>query len=215
MRMILLGAPGAGKGTQAKMLIAKLGIPQISTGDILRAAVKEGTPLGLEAKGHMDRGGLVPDSVVIGIIRERIQEDDCRQGYILDGFPRTIGQAEALDAMLADMDSAIDAVVSLKADEEELVRRLTGRRTCRKCGFGYHVVFKPSSREGVCDECGGELYQRDDDKEEPIRQRLAVYREQTSPLIDYYGSKGALKEVDGLGDIGEIQGRILGAIGAE
>ena len=215
MRLILLGPPGAGKGTQAKMLIEKLGIPQISTGDILRAAVKEGTPLGLEAKSHMDGGGLVPDEVVIGIIRERIGEEDCRGGYILDGFPRTIAQAEALDAMLAKMGSGIDAVVSLKADDEELVRRLTGRRTCRQCGFGYHLDFKPSRTEGVCDECGGELYQRDDDSEGPIRRRLAVYGEQTRPLIAYYSGKGTLREVDGLGAIAEIQGRILKALGEE
>lgn len=214
MRMILLGPPGAGKGTQAKMLLEKLTIPQISTGDILRAAVKEGTPMGLEAKSYMDSGGLVPDSVVIGIIRDRIQDDDCGKGYILDGFPRTIAQAEALDTMLSDLGSGIDAVVSLQADEEELVRRLTGRRTCRSCGFGFHVMFKPPKAEGVCDECGGELYQRDDDQETAIRERLSVYGEQTQPLIKYYSGKGTLKEVDGLGDIQEIQSRILGAIGA-
>jgi len=212
--MILLGPPGAGKGTQAKMLLEKLTIPQISTGDILRAAVKEGTPMGLEAKSYMDSGGLVPDSVVIGIIRDRIQDDDCGKGYILDGFPRTIAQAEALDTMLSDLGSGIDAVVSLQADEEELVRRLTGRRTCRSCGFGFHVMFKPPKAEGVCDECGGELYQRDDDQETAIRERLSVYGEQTQPLIKYYSGKGTLKEVDGLGDIQEIQRRILGAIGA-
>jgi adenylate kinase len=212
--MILLGPPGAGKGTQAKMLLEKLAIPQISTGDILRAAVKDGTPMGLEAKSFMDSGGLVPDSVVIGIIRDRIQDEDCGKGYILDGFPRTIAQAEALDTMLSELGSGIDAVVSLQADEEELVRRLTGRRTCRSCGFGFHVMFKPPKTEGVCDECGGELYQRDDDQETAIRERLSVYGEQTRPLIDYYRGKGTLKEVDGLGDIQEIQGRILGAIGA-
>ncbi len=213
MRMILLGPPGAGKGTQAKMLIERMEIPQISTGDILRAAVKEGTELGREAKSHMDGGGLVPDEVVIGIIRERIGEEDCARGYILDGFPRTIGQAEALDAMLSGMGSSIDAVVSLTVDEEELVKRLTGRRTCRGCGFGYHIDFKPSKAEGVCDECGGELYQRDDDSEGPIRNRLSVYREQTTPLADYYRGKGSLKEVDGLGAMDEIQARILKAIG--
>ena len=213
MRMILLGPPGAGKGTQAKMLLEKLAIPQISTGDILRAAVKDGTPMGLEAKSFMDSGGLVPDSVVIGIIRDRIQDEDCSKGYILDGFPRTIAQAEALDTMLSELGSGIDAVVSLQADEEELVRRLTGRRTCRSCGFGFHVMFKPPKAEGVCDECGGELYQRDDDQETAIRERLSVYGEQTQPLIDYYRGKGTLKEVDGLGEIQKIQGRILGAIG--
>ena len=214
MRMILLGPPGAGKGTQAKMLIERMGIPQISTGDILRAAVKEGTELGKVAKGHMDGGGLVPDEVVIGIIRERIAQSDCAGGYILDGFPRTIGQAEALDAMLSEMGSSIDAVVSLTADEEELVRRLTGRRTCRQCGFGYHIDSKPSKAEGVCDECGGELYQRDDDSEGPIRNRLSVYREQTTPLTDYYRGKGSLREVDGLGPINEVQERILKALDA-
>jgi adenylate kinase len=214
MKMILLGPPGAGKGTQAKMLIDKLGIPQISTGDILRAAVKEGTPLGLEAKSYMDSGGLVPDEVIIGIVKERIQEEDCAKGFILDGFPRTIGQAEALGRMLSEMDSTIDAVASLTVEEEELVRRLTGRRTCRACGFGFHVQFKPPKAEGVCDECGGELYQRDDDQEVAIRERLSVYREQTQPLIDFYRGKGTLKAIDGLGDIQGIQDRILEAIGA-
>ncbi len=215
MRMILLGPPGAGKGTQAKMLIEKLSIPQISTGDILRAAVKEGTPLGLEAKSYMDSGGLVPDGVIIGIVKERTAEEDCRNGYILDGFPRTIAQAEALGRMLADTKQSIGAVVSMTVDEEELVKRLTGRRTCRSCGFGFHVEFKPPAKEGVCDKCGGELYQRDDDQEKAIRERLAVYRRQTQPLIDYYRGQGTLKEINGLGAIDEIQQRILGALGVK
>lgn len=197
------------------MLIEKMGVPQISTGDILRTSVKAGQRLGLEAKSYMDRGALVPDEVVVGIIRDRIQDDDCRQGYILDGFPRTVAQAEALDRMLLEMGSGIDAVVSLRAEEGELVRRLTGRRTCRGCGYGFHVEFMPPDDEGVCDECGGELFQRDDDREEAIRERLVVYRRQTRPLVEYYGARGNLKEVDGLGDVQEVQDRIMRAVGSE
>ncbi|MEJ2364855.1 MAG: adenylate kinase, partial [Deltaproteobacteria bacterium] len=165
MNIILLGPPGAGKGTQAKMLIEEYQIPQISTGDILRGAVKEGTPLGKEAKSFMDQGQLVPDSVVIGIVEERIQEPDCTKGYMLDGFPRTVPQAEALDGMLSKLSVGIDHVVSIEVANDELVKRLTGRRTCRECGAGYHVMFDPPKVEGVCDKCGGELYQRDDDNE--------------------------------------------------
>ena len=181
MNIILLGPPGAGKGTQAKMLVDKYAIPQISTGDILRAAVKEGTPLGKEAKSYMDKGALVPDSVVIGIVEERIQEPDCQKGYMLDGFPRTVPQAEALDGMLNKLDSQIDHVVSIEVANEELVQRLTGRRTCRECGAGFHVMFDPPKQEGVCDKCGGELYQRDDDNVETVTSRLEVYGSQTLP----------------------------------
>jgi adenylate kinase len=212
MNIILLGPPGAGKGTQAKMLIDEYQIPQISTGDILRAAVKEGTPLGKEAKSFMDKGDLVPDSVVIGIVEERIQEPDCTKGYMLDGFPRTVPQAEALDGMLGKLSAEIDHVVSIEVANDELVKRLTGRRTCRECGAGYHVMFDPPKVEGVCDKCGGELYQRDDDNEETVRSRLNVYESQTLPLIDYYKVQGKIRPIDGVGEIKEIFGRITSVL---
>ncbi len=209
MDVILLGPPGAGKGTQAKMMIEKWRIPQVSTGDILRAAVREGTQLGLEAKGFMDKGGLVPDSVVIGIIEERIKEPDAAGGFILDGCPRTIAQAEALEKILADNGRKIDHVVSIEVDDEELVTRLTGRRMCKSCGESFHMVFNQPSVENVCNTCSGELYQRDDDKEDTIRQRLEVYHEQTSPLIEYYRERGGLREVDGAGSISDIFDQIV------
>jgi adenylate kinase len=208
MNIILLGPPGAGKGTQAKMLVDEYQIPQISTGDILRAAVKEGSPLGKEAKACMDKGELVPDSVVIGIVEERIQQPDCAKGYMLDGFPRTVPQAEALDGMLKNLSSQIDHVVSIEVANEELVGRLTGRRTCRDCGAGFHVMFDPPEKEGVCDKCGGELYQRDDDNVETVTSRLEVYESQTKPLIDYYTARGKIRPVDGVGGIKEIFGRV-------
>lgn len=209
MNLILLGPPGAGKGTQAKMLVDCCGIPQISTGDILRAAVKAGTPMGLKAKSFMDAGGLVPDDVVVGIVRERLQQDDCRAGFILDGFPRTVPQADALGEALMELKRPLDAVISLAVDVEALVERLTGRRTCRDCGAGYHVSFAPSRVEGICDACGGGLVQRDDDREETIRRRLEVYDEQTSPLIDYYRRTGLLTEIDGMLPMDDVQGAIL------
>jgi adenylate kinase len=208
MNIILLGPPGAGKGTQAKMLVEKYQIPQISTGDILRAAVKEGSPLGKEAKACMDKGELVPDSVVIGIVEERIQQPDCTKGYMLDGFPRTVPQAEALDGMLQNLSSKIDHVVSIEVANEELVGRLTGRRTCRDCGAGFHVMFDPPDKEGVCDKCGGELYQRDDDNVETVTSRLDVYESQTMPLIDYYTAQGKIRPIDGVGEIKEIFKRV-------
>ncbi len=208
MNVILLGPPGAGKGTQAKMLVEEYQIPQISTGDILRAAVKEGSPLGKEAKACMDKGDLVPDSVVIGIVEERIQQPDCAKGYMLDGFPRTVPQAEALDGMLQNLSSQIDHVVSIEVASEELVGRLTGRRTCRDCGVGFHVMFDPPKQEGVCDKCGGELYQRDDDNVETVTSRLEVYESQTLPLIDYYSAQSKIRPIDGAGDIKEIFGRV-------
>lgn len=213
MDFILLGPPGAGKGTQAKLMIDKWHIPQISTGDILRAAVREGTALGVEARGFMDRGELVPDRVVIGIIAERLKEDDADKGFILDGFPRTIPQAEALGEILDELGRNIDHVISIDVDDEELVTRLTGRRMCKSCGESFHVVFNPSAKEGVCDRCGGELYQRDDDREETIRQRLAVYRDQTQPLINYYEKQGKVRRIDGTGSIEEIFSRVIGAVG--
>ncbi len=212
MRIILLGPPGAGKGTQAKDLVTKYGIPQISTGDILRKNLADKTPLGLEAKKYMDKGELVPDSVVVGIVRDRLKESDCKKGYILDGFPRTVPQAEALDAALAEMKTPIDKVLSIEVPDSELVKRLGGRRTCRSCQAGYHVMFKPSKKEGVCDSCGGELYQRDDDKEEAIKNRLKVYMASTAPLIGYYKNKGMLATIDGVGDMKVILDRMVKAL---
>jgi adenylate kinase len=212
MDLILLGPPGAGKGTQAKMMIDRWKIPQISTGDILRTAVREERPLGLEAKGFMDRGELVPDRVVIGIIAERLREEDAAAGFILDGFPRTIAQAEALQKILDELGREIDAVVSIEVEEEKLVVRLTGRRMCKGCGESFHIVFNPPARDEICDRCGGELYQRDDDREETIRQRLAVYREQTEPLIAYYEKQGLLKRIEGDDSKDEIFSRIVQAV---
>lgn len=204
MRVVLLGAPGAGKGTQAKKLIEKYRIPQISTGDLLRAAVAAGTALGKEAKSYMDKGELVPDSVVLGMVEERLRQDDCKKGYILDGFPRNTKQAEALDKMLGDLNMSIGAALSVDVPFEDLMKRLTGRRTCKACGQMYNVYFGPSKKEGFCDKCNGELFQRDDDKEETIKKRLDVYSAQTAPLIDYYGKKGILKSVSGTGSIDDI-----------
>jgi adenylate kinase len=209
MKLILLGPPGAGKGTQAKMLTEKFTIPQISTGDILRAAVKEGTEMGKKAKEYMDAGGLVPDEVVVGIVRDRLQEADCKNGFILDGFPRTVAQADALQASLVDMGKELDSVISLDVDAEALVERLTGRRTCKDCGRGYHITFDPSKEEGKCDACGGRLFQRDDDQEETIRKRLQVYADQTEPLISYYRDAGLLMELDGMQPIAQVQEKML------
>jgi adenylate kinase len=209
MNLILLGPPGAGKGTQAKMMIDTYQIPQISTGDILRAALKERTPLGLKAKEYMDKGLLVPDEVVIDIIKERLKEADCQKGYILDGFPRTVAQAQALDRVLAEMNTAIDHVISIDVDKGELVKRLTGRRTCRQCGRGFHVIFDPPVNKNLCDKCQGELYQRDDDNEDTVRNRLDVYDSQTFPLIQYYKEKGLIRSIDGLGGIQQIFDRIV------
>lgn len=209
MKLILLGPPGAGKGTQAKMLTERFGIPQISTGDILRAAVKEGTPMGVKAKSFMDAGGLVPDAVVIGIVHERLQQQDCLKGFILDGFPRTTGQAAALKETLAQLQKDLDRVVSLEVDVEALVVRLTGRRTCKECGRGFHVQFDAPQVEGICDSCGGALVQRDDDREATIRHRLDVYAQQTSPLISYYQNEGLLVSVDGMLPMAAVQEALL------
>jgi adenylate kinase len=213
VKMIFLGPPGSGKGTQAKMISEQLAIPQISTGDMLRAAVKEGTPMGLKAKALMDKGALVPDDVVVGIVRERLAKEDCGRGFILDGFPRTVAQADALQDTLQDLGKSLDRVISLEVDGEAVVERIAGRRTCRECGKMYHVKFDPPRTEGRCDACGGELFLRDDDREETIRKRLEVYQAQTAPLIDYYRSKGLLAEVDGMQGIGEVQKHILSALG--
>jgi adenylate kinase len=204
MNIILLGPPGAGKGTQAKRLIDKYGIPQISTGDMLRAALKQGTPLGLEAKKYMDKGELVPDSVVVGLVKERIQKDDCRNGYMLDGFPRNVSQAETLDKMLSELGHKIDHVVNIDVPKEELIGRLTGRRTCRNCGGGFHVMFDPPKKAGVCDKCSGELYQRDDDNETTVKSRLDVYDKQTKPLTDYFEKQGKVRNIPGVGQMDEI-----------
>ncbi len=202
--IILLGAPGSGKGTQAKKLSAAFGIPQISTGDMLREAVKRGTELGRQAKRFMDEGGLVPDDVVIGIVKDRLGEADCGAGFILDGFPRTIPQAQALDRVAGELGKEITAVVSLEVKEGELMERLGGRRTCSACGAMYHVRFHPPKAAGRCDQCGGELLQRDDDREETIRARLVQYRRSTEPLIDYYREAGTLRSVAASGDIDAI-----------
>lgn len=214
MKLILLGPPGAGKGTQAKMLTDRFSIPQIATGDILRGAVQAGSLLGIQAKGYMDAGALVPDEVVIGIVRERLQQADCTEGFILDGFPRTVAQADALQVSLEELGRQLDRVVSLTVDADALVERLTGRRTCRSCGRGYHVTFDPPRNAQLCDACGGELYQRDDDREETIRKRLAVYEQQTSPLIEYYRAAGLLTELDGMQPIPVVQEQVLTALRA-
>ncbi len=213
MRLVLLGAPGAGKGTQAKILVEKYGIPQISTGDLLRAAVAAGTALGKEAKSYMDKGELVPDSVVLGMVEERLKQDDCKKGYILDGFPRNTQQAEALDKMLSSLNMSLTAALSVDVPFEDLMKRLTGRRTCKACGQMYNVYFNPPKKEGICDKCGGELFQRDDDKEETIKKRLEVYNAQTAPLIDYYAKKGILKSVSGTGSIDDIFKKVCEVLG--
>jgi len=209
MNLILLGPPGAGKGTQAQMIVEHYHIPQISTGDILRKTVKEGTPLGKKAKVFMDQGKLVPDEVVIGIIDERLREPDCNPGFILDGFPRTTSQAEALQPILSEMGKSIDHVINIEVDTEELVGRLTGRRTCKNCGAMFHILFHPPRLEGRCDRCEGPLYQREDDKEETIRTRLDEYQRQTAPLIEYYKLKNLLRSVRGVGGEKEIFERIV------
>jgi adenylate kinase len=213
MDLILLGPPGSGKGTQAIKMVGRYHIPQVSTGDMLRQALKEKTPLGLEAKQYMDQGTLVPDEVVVGIVRERLKAPDCTGGFILDGFPRTVPQAEALGATLQAMNRGIDHVISIEVANQELLKRLAGRRTCRNCGAMYHLLFDPPTKEGVCDKCGGELYQRADDQEKTIRERLKVYDEQTAPLIQYYRGKGLLRAIDGVGEVEEIFQRIVKAIG--
>jgi len=209
MNLILLGPPGAGKGTQAQMIVERYHIPQISTGDILRKAVKEGTPLGKKAKTFMDQGQLVPDEVVIDITDERLRASDCHPGFILDGFPRTIAQAEALQPILTKMGKSIDHVINIEVDMEELVRRLTGRRTCKNCGAMFHILFHPPKVERICDRCGGPLYQREDDQEKTIRVRLNEYQRQTAPLIQYYQLKNYLRSIQGVGGPEEIFERIV------
>lgn len=212
MRFILLGPPGAGKGTQAKMLKEKFKIPQISTGDILRKAVQDNTELGQQAKTFMDAGKLVQDDIVIDLIRERIVEEDCRSGFILDGFPRTIVQAEKLTETLKDMDLSIDAVIDFVVDDQELINRLTGRYTCSDCGAMYHATSRPPKEKGVCDGCGGALYQREDDKEETIKKRLEVYQNETAPLKEFYQKQGNLKTAQGYGSVEEIFSRVCSMV---
>ncbi|MBO9131114.1 adenylate kinase [Bacillus sp. 165] len=204
MNLILMGLPGAGKGTQAEKIVEKYEIPHISTGDMFRAAIKEGTELGLKAKSFMDKGELVPDEVTIGIVRERLGKDDCKKGFLLDGFPRTVAQASALEEIVTDLERKIDYVVNINVDQEILMKRLTGRRICKDCGATYHLVFNPPAQEGVCDKCGGELYQRSDDNEETVANRLEVNIKQTKPLLDFYGNLGYLRNIDGQQDIGKV-----------
>jgi adenylate kinase len=215
MRLVLVGAPGAGKGTQAKYIGQHFDIPAISTGDIFRANLAARTPLGLEAKRYMDRGDLVPDEVTIGIVRDRLSQGDTEPGFLLDGFPRTLPQAEALDKMLDELGIPLDVVLELKADEDEVVRRLSGRRTCRMCGHVWHTEFDPPKQEGVCDICGGELFQRDDDKPETIRRRLQVYNDQTAPLVGYYRDKGLLRTIEAEGRVDEVTRRAIDALQPE
>lgn len=197
MKIIMVGAPGAGKGTQAKRIAEKYGIPHVSTGDIFRANLKEGTELGLKAKVFMDKGALVPDEITIGMLMDRIHQPDCKDGYVLDGFPRNIPQAEALTKALSEANESMDAVVDVDVPDENIMDRMSGRRTCRKCGEGYHTKYNPPKVDGICDVCGGELYIRDDDKPETVKKRLTVYHDQTQPLIDYYTKQGILKSVNG------------------
>lgn len=212
MNLILFGPPGAGKGTQAQFLVDTYRIPQISTGDMLRSAVKAGTALGLKAQEIMQSGGLVSDDIVLGIVDERLREDDCSSGFVLDGFPRTITQADALNRILIKTDRKIDAVLSLEVDTAEIVNRLSGRRSCSVCGKGYHVIFDPPLHDGICSICSNVLIQREDDYEEIVRNRLSVYELQTAPLIDYYKSKDLLHSVPGMGTISDINKRITAAL---
>lgn len=214
MKLILLGAPGAGKGTQAKRLEEAYGIVQLSTGDMLRAEVASGSDLGKELKSVMEAGKLVTDELIISMISSRVEQDDCQKGYILDGFPRTTAQAEALDAMLADKGQKLDEVIEMKVDEEALVERITGRYTCAKCGQGYHDTFQKPVTDGVCDKCGGEEFsRRADDNEETVRSRLDAYREQTAPIAAHYDAKGMLKSIDGMADIDEVTSQLKAILG--
>ena len=214
VRVVFLGPPGAGKGTQARDLAREWGVPQVATGDMLREAVARRTPLGLEAKRHMDTGGLVPDDVVIGLVAERLARPDAAPGFVLDGFPRTVAQAEALDRMLRERGTPLDRVVFFDVSRPELLRRLTGRRTCRACGAGFHVASAPPRVEGRCDACGQELYQREDDAEGPVARRLDVYDTQTAPLLGYYGDRGLLTTVPGEGTVERVGAAIRSAVGA-
>ena len=212
MRLILLGPPGAGKGTQAKLIQEQLGVPHISTGDLLRAAGANQTPLGTVAKQYMDRGELVPDEIVIDILEQRVQQGDCERGFVLDGFPRTVTQAEVLSEMLRRRNRHADYAFCLRVPREELVKRLAGRRTCRRCGAMHHLVFNPPRQAEVCDRCQGTLFQRDDDREETVAARLEVYERATAPLCEYYRARNLLREVDGTGDARHVLARIMTAL---
>lgn len=214
MRLVLLGPPGAGKGTQAASIVEKYNIPHISTGDIFRKNVKEGTPLGKKAKEYMDQGTLVPDEIVVAIVEDRLKEKDCEGGFLLDGFPRTVNQAEQLDVVLDKMGVAIDQVVNINVDKDILVNRAVGRRVCRSCGATYHIVFKPTKEEGVCDLCSGETYQRDDDQEATVSKRIQVYLNETQPLIEYYTNKNNLVSINGEQGIDTVLKDIITALGA-
>ena len=213
MKIIMLGAPGAGKGTQAKMIADKNGVPHISTGDIFRANIKTGTELGMEAKKYMDQGLLVPDELTVRILLDRVAQDDCKNGYVLDGFPRTIPQAEVLDSELTKLGDHIDYAINVDVPDENIVKRMSGRRACLTCGATYHIEHVPPKKEGICDVCGSELVLRDDDKPETVKNRLNVYHEQTQPLIDFYTEKGVLKTVDGTVPMEEVFAAITAILG--
>ena len=214
MKIIMLGAPGAGKGTQAQMIAEKFNIPHISTGDIFRANIKNGTELGKKAKEFMDKGLLVPDELTVQLLLDRVANDDCKNGYVLDGFPRTIPQADVLDAELTKLGDKVDFAVNVDVPDENIVRRMSGRRACLKCGATYHIEHIPPKTEGICDKCGSELVQREDDKPETVQNRLSVYHEQTQPLIDYYDKKNILKTVDGTKDMQEVFNEIVNILNA-
>ncbi|WP_145142663.1 MULTISPECIES: adenylate kinase [Paenibacillus] len=212
MNILFMGPPGAGKGTQAEVIVNEFGIPHISTGDAFRLAIKQGTPIGKKAKEYMDQGLLVPDDVTIGIVEERLQQSDCEKGFLLDGFPRTLSQAEALDEILSRLNTKLDHVINLKVDRDKLMARLTGRRICKNCGATYHVIFNPPKQEGVCDKCGGELYQRSDDNEESVGTRLDEYINKTAPLLTFYENKGLLRQIDGDQEIGTVSNEIVSVL---
>ncbi len=213
MKIIMLGAPGAGKGTQAKMIAEKYSVPHVSTGDIFRANIKNGTELGKQAKEYMDKGQLVPDELTVKILLDRVAQDDCKNGYVLDGFPRTIPQAEVLDEALTKLSESIDYAINVDVPDENIVKRMGGRRACVTCGATYHIEHVPPKKEGICDKCGSELILRDDDKPETVQKRLSVYHEQTQPLIEYYTGKGILKTVDGTVDMMDVFAAITDILG--
>ncbi|WP_066502395.1 adenylate kinase [Abyssisolibacter fermentans] len=215
MRLILLGPPGAGKGTQASGIVKKYNIPHISTGDIFRKNIKEGTELGIKAKEYMNKGLLVPDELVVAIVKDRLVQDDCKKGFLLDGFPRTVAQADALDIELKNLKYNLDKVINIEVSKDELIKRAVGRRICKECGGTYHLIFNPSKTEGVCDECGGELYQRKDDNEETVTKRIEEYLNKTQPLINYYEKQDKIVNIDGKQDIDKVYEDILKALGGE
>lgn len=212
MRLVLLGPPGAGKGTQAKFIQQRYAVCRVSTGEILRKAVEEKTPLGKKAARYLAKGELVPGDVMVNLVAERLRREDCRKGFILDGFPRTVAQADSLETILGEMDIGLDCVLYIRAPQDVIIRRLAGRRTCKRCGTLFHTEFNPPRRENICDRCDGELYQRQDDREKTVRARLRVYETQTAPLIDYYRKRGLVKEIDGDGSVEETRNRVLEAL---